>query len=95
MLTSKSRFVNEIPEDLLSSSSPKVRLFHDKKIYQTKKESPSDKIKKGSLIEHKMFGKGEIVNIEGAGDNSKITILFTNNITKKFILKYANLKIIK
>jgi len=95
MLTSKSRFVNEIPEDLLSSSSPKVRLFHDKKIYQTKKESPSDKIKKGSVIEHKMFGKGEIVNIEGAGDNSKITILFTNNITKKFILKYANLKIIK
>ena len=67
----------------------------DNKIYPTKKESASDEIKKGSLIEHKMFGKGEIVNIEGMGENSKITILFTNNITKKFIFKYANLKIIK
>ena len=95
MLTTKSRFINEIPEELISSSKPIVGLFNNKKSQQTKKESSLEKIKKGSLIEHKMFGKGEVINIEGIGDNSKITILFTNNITKKFIFKYANLKLIK
>ena len=52
-------------------------------------------IKRGSFVEHKIFGKGEVVNIEGIGEHSKITILFTNNITKKFIFKYANLTLIK
>ena len=48
-----------------------------------------------SLVEHKIFGRGEVINIEGSGENSKVTILFNNNITKKFIFKYAKLTIIK
>ena len=42
MLTSTSRFVNEIPEELLSSSIPRVRLFNDKKIYQMTLEIESN-----------------------------------------------------
>ena len=37
-------------------------------------------IVKGSQVEHKLFGKGEVVNIEGIGESSKLTILFANNI---------------
>ena len=95
MLTTKSRFINEIPENLLANLMLKVNLFDNKDKFINKKDANSNKIKKGSLIEHKMFGKGEVINIEGVGDSSKITILFTNNITKKFIFKYANLTLIK
>ena len=46
------------------------------------------------FVEHKIFGKGKVINIEGNGSNAKITILFNNNERKKLIYKYANLKII-
>ena len=44
------------------------------------------------MVQHKLYGNGKITNIEGIGDNSKITIQFRGNIVKKFIKKYANLK---
>jgi len=44
------------------------------------------------MVQHKLYGNGKITNIEGIGDNSKITIQFRGNIIKKFIKKYANLK---
>ena len=46
------------------------------------------------VTEHKVFGKGKVLNIEGVDENSKLTIKFYNNVTKKLILKYANLKLI-
>ena len=35
--------------------------------------------------------EGKIRNIEGIGGEAKFTILFSGNITKKFMAKYANL----
>ena len=40
------------------------------------------------------YGNGKIINIQGIGENSKISIKFRGNMIKKFIKKYANLKII-
>ena len=97
IITSKSRFLREIPVDLINSSS---RSFSESSYASNKVSSNNpifkeDKIIRGSIVEHKMFGKGEVVNIEGVGDNAKLTILFVNNVTKKLIFKYANLKILK
>ena len=57
----------------------------------------SDKclIKENHIVNHKIFGKGKVERIEGSGPNSKITILFFNNVRKKLIYKYANLEVIK
>ena len=38
---------------------------------------------------------GKVERIEGSGPNSKITILFFNNVRKKLIYKYANLEVIE
>ena len=57
--------------------------------------SSSNEIVVNSLVEHKVFGKGKVLKIEGIGDNSKLTIKFYNNVIKKLIYKYANLTIIK
>ena len=40
---------------------------------------------------HKVFGRGKIINVQGIGDEAKITIIFSGNQIKKFVSKYANL----
>ena len=55
----------------------------------------SNEIQINYIVEHKVFGKGKVLKIEGTGENSKLTIKFYNNVVKKLISKYANLKIIK
>ena len=42
----------------------------------------------GDRVEHKLFGKGTIVEIESGGDNNNLTIEFSGNIRKKIISKF-------
>jgi len=86
----RSRFIDEIPEDLLLSRKAKE---HD--IFASKDKVDYNKVrnnlKKGDLVKHKLYGKGMILSVEGLGDSTKVTVLFSANVRKKFIQKYANL----
>ncbi len=48
----------------------------------------------GQVVEHKLWGKGKILSVEGTGENTKVTILFTGKVRKKLIARYASLKVI-
>ena len=99
IVTMKSRFITEIPKELITFESnnnlenSKNYNYNLATTYRMKNNS-TFKINIGNNVEHKVFGKGKVINIEGVGDNSKLTIKFYNNMTKKLIFKYANLKII-
>ena len=45
----------------------------------------------GDRVEHKLFGKGTVLEIEKVGDNTNLTIEFSGNISKKIISKYVKL----
>ena len=49
----------------------------------------------GQLIEHERFGQGEVINVEGSGDNAKATIRFKNAGEKQLLLRFARFKIIR
>lgn len=49
----------------------------------------------GQLIEHERFGVGEVVKVEGAGDNAKATIHFKNAGDKQLLLRFARFKVIE
>ena len=89
----RSRFIDEIPDTLID------RPNQDKEFENNVKynNSMNDKclIKENQVVNHKIFGKGRVERVEGSGSNSKITILFFNNIRKKLIYKYANLEVIE
>ena len=55
--------------------------------------TPSD-LREGCKIEHQRFGVGEVVKIEGTGENTKATVAFRNAGTKQLLLKFAKFKII-
>ncbi|MCF7822678.1 MAG: UvrD-helicase domain-containing protein [Candidatus Marinimicrobia bacterium] len=47
----------------------------------------------GMPVTHKIFGKGKILNVEGAGPEAKVTVMFQGNVKKKLIAKFANLDV--
>ena len=51
----------------------------------------NDTFIEGDRVLHKVFGRGRILNVQGIGGEAKVTISFSGNQIKKFILKYANL----
>ncbi|MBQ6751029.1 MAG: UvrD-helicase domain-containing protein [Bacteroidaceae bacterium] len=48
----------------------------------------------GKHILHNRFGRGEILRLEGIGDNTKATVQFENVGTKQLLLKFAKFEVI-
>ncbi|HLA54649.1 MAG TPA: UvrD-helicase domain-containing protein [Flavobacterium sp.] len=53
-----------------------------------------DKLSVGNIVMHERFGKGEIINLEGAGADKKAEIKFEVGGIKKLLLRFAKLDII-
>ena len=51
-------------------------------------------VQQGQLIEHERFGLGEVLKVEGEGDNAKATIRFKNAGDKQLLLRFARFKVI-
>jgi DNA helicase II / ATP-dependent DNA helicase PcrA len=87
----------EKEEDVVSKKlSPITANFQfikeEKEIESAKKAVPF--FNKGAIIQHEELGQGEILNVEGEGNNSILSILFGDE-EKKLMAKYAKLKLIK
>ena len=52
--------------------------------------SPEEPYKVGRIVHHPRFGPGKIQKVEGSGDDLRISVMFNNRKTKKFIAKYAH-----
>lgn len=52
-------------------------------------------IQKGNVIEHERFGIGDVVRVEGTGDNCKATVRFRHAGEKQLLLKFARFKVIE
>lgn len=48
----------------------------------------------GQWIEHERFGSGEVLRVEGEGDNAKATIRFKNVGEKQLLLRFARFKVV-
>ncbi|MCL2207415.1 MAG: UvrD-helicase domain-containing protein [Fibromonadales bacterium] len=48
----------------------------------------------GKFARHNKYGKGKIVGLYGAGDNTQVEIMFSDGVQRKFVLKFANLSFI-
>ena len=49
----------------------------------------------GQRIEHERFGLGEVMKVEGTGNNAKATIHFKNAGEKQLLLRFARFKVIE
>jgi DNA helicase-2/ATP-dependent DNA helicase PcrA len=55
---------------------------------------PAGAITAGVQVEHAKFGKGKVLNVEGAAPNEKATVFFPSIGQKQLLLKFAKLKVL-
>lgn len=60
--------------------------------YENEGAAPSKDLSKGMRVRHPTFGAGTVYATEGAGENLKVSVMFTDNTVKKFVVKYARLE---
>lgn len=99
--TEPSRFLDDIPEELVMGQSMKPR-DHSKRsfsgLYEWDKEEKivyTPTHHSGQRIKHAMFGEGIVLGVEMDGKDEIVNIFFDNGTSKKLIASFAKLEIIK
>jgi len=91
-----SRFINEIPQDLvidenrIESESMKQGTAAEKNGY-----GGYYSYKKGDLIEHKYFGQGKILKVKKLADDCELDVIFDKAGIKHLLVSFAPIKKIK
>lgn len=102
MLSIKSRFVDELPEDCIEFEDLTFPGgFESRQVYSSSgsngddDELPDDSfahLKTGRMIIHPTWGEGKILSRQGYADSTTVEVRFKWGGKKKLFAKYANLK---
>ncbi|MFD1259235.1 DNA helicase II [Entomomonas asaccharolytica] len=87
-----SRFVREIPTDLLREVRLSGSVSHP--FTQQSSNQDSTGLSLGQRVLHPLFGEGVILNAEGSGAHTRIQVKFDNEGSKWLILAFAKLQVI-
>jgi len=94
----ESRFIKEIPDELLNTGMGEKSLSPEAPSGQKDFTAParpmgsSNLLNLGDKVQHAKFGTGVIVKTDGLGENMEISVAFPNNGIKNFIVKYAPIR---
>ena len=103
MINLRSRFLDEIPEELLEVEdyvSPRGESFAKADLERIETFFPETATVYDSLLQvgtrviHSHWGEGQIIQREGFGENLKLTVVFRGGVKKKLLAKYADLEIV-
>jgi len=88
-----SRFLSEIPADLLHEVRPRVQVsrpaFAGRSIANAQESAAPFKL--GARVQHASFGEGVVLGYEGAGAHTLVEVNFAGAGRKRLVLAYANL----
>jgi len=87
-----SRFISEIPVELIEEVRPKVSVSASNSSPGSLDESPEG-MQLGQRVVHPKFGEGIILNYEGQGNSARVQVNFDFEGSKWLVLAYANLQI--
>ncbi len=87
-----SRFLHELPRDLLHEVRPRVQVsrpaYAGRFVDDGGDASP---LKLGQRVRHASFGDGIVIDAEGSGAHARVQVNFENAGAKWLVLAYANL----
>ena len=93
-----SRFLREIPRELLHEVRPKVQVSRpaslgaNRVMGHAQIEAPP--IKLGALVSHPKFGEGMVTDYEGNGAHARVQVEFADAGSKWLVMAYANLTVV-
>jgi DNA helicase-2/ATP-dependent DNA helicase PcrA len=96
MYARPSRFLREIPPELLHEVRPRVQV--SRPVYGSGERAAAAPVetppplKLGQRVRHATFGEGVVVDYEGSGAHTRVQINFEGAGSKWLVLAYANLE---
>jgi DNA helicase-2/ATP-dependent DNA helicase PcrA len=101
---SESPLLAEVPESLLEvSESPALftgertrgvdQFFGRQRVAEYAPEAPARGPRKGARVRHPTLGAGTILDVEGSGDDAKLTVFFDRAGKKRLVARYASLEL--
>ncbi|MEM7294020.1 MAG: DNA helicase II [Pseudomonadota bacterium] len=90
-----SRFVGEIPADLIHDVRPRV--FTSRPVYERahddmfEEDIAPEGISIGQRVSHAKFGEGTVTDFEGQGSHARVQVKFSDVGSKWLVLAYAKL----
>jgi len=98
MVNLKSRFLDEIPGNLIEVEDFLQKGWKEKEIEKIKRDKEDffedSLLKIGTMVIHPHFGEGKVVKKEGLGENTRVEVKFKSGFIKRLMVKYADLEII-
>lgn len=95
MLARPSRFLAELPPQLLEEIRPRAKITRPVYIPRdwghATLEDDSIPVKLGQRVRHASFGEGVVISAEGSGAHTRIQVNFANAGPKWLVAAYANL----
>jgi DNA helicase-2/ATP-dependent DNA helicase PcrA len=85
-----SRFISEIPEDLVEEVRPRIQISRPVAAgrFKAPVEELAPGVKLGARVRHKKFGEGVILKVEGQGPQANIQVNFASLGVKIMMLEY-------
>jgi DNA helicase-2/ATP-dependent DNA helicase PcrA len=109
-LTEKSRFLEELPVELLEQSggAPASQPWRAERPAWARERAPAagrddasapalheaGAIRPGVRVRHPLFGVGTVLRREGEGEDFKVTVSFPGVGAKKLVARYAGLEVV-
>ncbi|WP_313457816.1 DNA helicase II [Stenotrophomonas sp.] len=93
-----SRFLREIPRELLNEVRPKVQVARPASLGANRVmghaaiEVPP--LKLGAMVTHARFGEGMVTDYEGSGAHARVQVEFAEAGSKWLVMAYANLTVL-
>ena len=93
MYSQPSRFLSEIPADLLREIRPRSGVSQP--VWRSAPEpAQGTGLRLGQRVTHVKFGEGIIMNAEGQGEQARVQVNFADAGPKWLVVAYANLQAI-
>ena len=85
-----SRFISEIPEDLVEEVRPRIQISRPVAAgrFKAPVEELAPGVRLGARVRHKKFGEGVILKVEGHGPQANIQVNFASLGVKIMMLEY-------
>ena len=94
-LSTPSRFIREIPQELLQEIRPTMAVMRP--VFRSNARQNADTaggVRLGQRVRHRKFGEGVVLNSEGSGSHARIQVNFESSGTKWLVVAYANLEVV-
>lgn len=88
----RSRFINEIPPELLNEIRSRVQITRPTFIPRSETTLPGIPFDLGQRVLHHTFGEGIVTNYEGQGPMARVQVKFSKEGTKWLVMEFAKLE---